>query len=237
MGKVFRDGASVAIIGRPSVGKSSLFNRLLMSDRSIVSDTPGTTRDFLEESVIMNGTLIRLFDTAGLRTPENEVEADGISKTMNIIESSDVVLLVVDTTQEDTTEKDLRSLPVEKIQIVKNKIDLGAQQKTSNRNEIGISATTGEGLNELRQAILKAVQGDVPSDELGHFVSSSRHQEALSKCKNLIEQSIASLRAGLTAEFVSLDLRLAVEVLSEITGEVTTEDILNAIFSKFCIGK
>jgi tRNA modification GTPase len=237
IGKVLRSGASVAIVGRPNVGKSSLFNGLLMVNRSIVSHVPGTTRDFLEESVAIDGTTIRLFDTAGMRKSYDEVEVEGIARTRSIIESSDVVVLVVDSTQEDTAEDDLRDLPIDNVLITRSKVDLIGLQKSSSRNELMVSAKTGEGLGELRQAILKAVHQSPTGQESDYFVSSSRHLEALGKCRNMIVQSMASQRSGFTAEFVSMDLRLAVDALSEITGEVTTEDILNGVFSKFCIGK
>jgi tRNA modification GTPase len=237
IGKVIRDGASVAIVGRPNVGKSSLFNALLMINRSIVSRVPGTTRDFLEESIAINGTMIRLFDTAGIRKSFDDIEADGIARTRSIIESSDVVVLVVDSTQVDTTEEDLRELPVGKVLITKNKADLTGRQKPSSTKELVISAKTGEGLNELREAISKAVHQSPASEGSDYFVSSNRHLDAIVKCRDMIARSIASLRSGLTAEFISMDLRVAVDALSEITGEVTTEDIINGVFSRFCIGK
>jgi tRNA modification GTPase len=236
-GKFLRDGTSVAIVGRPNVGKSSLFNALLMTNRSIVSRTAGTTRDFLEESVVVNGVLIRLFDTAGLRKSPDEIEAEGISRTKGIIDSSDVILLVVDSTQEDTSEEDLQALPVGKVLVVKNKIDIAVPLCLSSRIEFNVSAATGEGLLELRQGILEAVHLGSASLETGHFVSSSRHVEALRRCKKLILQSISSSISGLTAEFIAIDLRSAIDALSEITGDVTTDDILNEIFSSFCIGK
>ena len=237
IGKVFRDGASVAIVGRPNVGKSSLFNGLLMNNRSIVSRVPGTTRDFLEEAVDIDGTLIRLFDTAGLRKSSDEVEVEGIARTRSIVESSDVVVLVVDSTQEDTQEDDLRELPVNRVLIARNKIDLTGLQKSPSQDELMVSAKTGAGLDELRQAILKAVHRRPTDEGSEYFVSSSRHLEALVRCRDMIVQSIASLGSGLTAEFVTMDLRLAIDSLSEVTGEITTEDILNEVFSRFCIGK
>jgi tRNA modification GTPase len=237
IGKVIRDGASVAIVGRPNVGKSSLFNSLLMINRSIVSSVPGTTRDFLEESIAVDGTMIRLFDTAGIRKSFDDIEAEGIARTRSIIESSDVVVLVVDSTQEDTTEEDLRELPVGKVLITKNKADLAGRQKPSSTKELVISAKTGEGLNELREAILKTVHQSPASEGSDYFVSSNRHLDAIVKCRDMIARSIASLRSGLTAEFISMDLRVAVDALSEITGEVTAEDIINGVFSRFCIGK
>lgn len=237
IGRVLKDGASVAIVGRPNVGKSSLFNALLMANRAIVSRTPGTTRDFLEESIAIDGTLIRLFDTAGLRSSFDEVEAEGISRTRGIIESSDVVLLVVDSSQEDTSEDDLLTLPVDRSMIVHNKIDLASPKKTPGRPGFNVSATTCDGLHELRQGILERIHAGLASEENGYFVSSSRHVEVLERCRKLIIQSLGTLKSGLTPEFVSMDLRLAVGAISEITGEVTTDDILNGIFSKFCIGK
>jgi len=237
IGKVLRDGASVAIVGRPNVGKSSLFNSLLMVNRSIVSHVPGTTRDFLEESFEIDGTSIRLFDTAGMRESGDAVEAEGIARTRSIISSSDVVVLVVDLTEEDTTEEDLRVLPGDKVLIARNKADLSIPQNTAHVNELVVSAKTGEGLRELRQAISKAVHHTPAGEGSDYFVSSRRHLDSLVRCRDKVRHSVDSLVSGMTAEFVSMDLRLAIDAISEITGEITTDDILNEVFSKFCIGK
>jgi tRNA modification GTPase len=237
IGKVLRDGASVAIVGRPNVGKSSLFNSLLMTNRSIVSHVPGTTRDFLEESFAIDGTSIRLFDTAGMRESSDEVESEGIVRTRSIISTSDVVVLVVDLTQADTAEADLRELPAEKVVIARNKVDLSSPKKPLGRNELIVSAKTGEGLSELRQAIWRSVHLNSVGEGSDHFLSSTRHLGSLVRCRDKVLRSVDSLASGMTAEFVSLDLRLAIDAISEITGEVTTDDILNEVFSKFCIGK
>lgn len=242
IGKVIRDGASVAIVGRPNVGKSSLFNRLLMSNRSIVSTIPGTTRDFVEESVVLDGNLIRLTDTAGLRAAGDEVEAEGILRTREAVKNADLVLLVLDATEEPTIDDDMEIIANDvqqgsKILVAQNKVDRLPANRTRQFDCVSVSALTGEGVDELRERLRRLVTGDPETQDSQVFVCSARQVESIQGCLKHINDGLRSLQSGMSSEFVAADLRLATESLSEITGEVTTDEILNTIFSRFCIGK
>jgi tRNA modification GTPase len=233
-GRVIRDGVSVAIIGRPNVGKSSLFNRLLVSNRSIVSATPGTTRDFLEEATMLGGTLVKLVDTAGLRSSSDEVEVEGMRRTREAVRTADVVLLVQDATQPWTAEEDLKMLGEvvggrAEVLVAGNKIDL-TNGRAVGPGHIPVSALTGDGMAELRDKIQEhALKGQL-SDESGMVVSSSRQVEALAACMRHLQEATDSITAGLTAEFVAADVRLAADSLAGVTGEITTDEVLNNDF-------
>jgi tRNA modification GTPase len=242
LGRRMRDGASVTIVGRPNVGKSSLFNRLLMEDRSIVSSSPGTTRDFLEESVAINGMEVRLFDTAGLRVSADAVEADGVQRTKSVIRSSDLVVLVTDSSTESTASADLLEISSEvssgtKVLVVGNKMDLGIVKAARNPIQIYISAVTGEGVQSLRNGIFEGLVSDCTGGEPDYCLSSSRHCEVLGRCIRHANTARRSLQDGTPIEFVCSEIRIAVNAIGEISGEITTDDILNTIFSRFCIGK
>jgi tRNA modification GTPase len=241
-GKIVHEGLTLAIVGRPNVGKSSLFNRLVERERAIVTATPGTTRDLVTETVSLGGIPIRLVDTAGIRRALDEAESIGIQKSLEALADADLVLVVVDATQpispEDTTLLD----QVEKRAaiVVQNKADL-APASTPSRNgdkpTIHTSAITGQGIAELRNAILSHVIGDAGASSESGFLTNARHQK-------LVQDSITALEAATTAtnnriphEMILLDLYTALKALDEITGATTTDDILNLIFSRFCIGK
>jgi tRNA modification GTPase len=242
-GKIVHEGLTLAIVGRPNVGKSSLFNRLVERERAIVTATPGTTRDLVTETVSLGGIPIRLVDTAGIRRALDEAESIGIQKSLEALADADLVLVVVDATQpispEDTTLLD----QVEKRAaiVVQNKADLAPPSSSPSGNgdkpTIHTSAITGQGIAELRDAILSHVTGDAgPSSESG-FLTNARHQK-------LVQDSITALDAATTAannriphEMILLDLYTSLKALDEITGATTTDDILNLIFSRFCIGK
>ncbi|MBM2840489.1 MAG: tRNA modification gtpase trme [Bacteroidetes bacterium] len=241
-GRLIRDGASVVIVGRPNVGKSSLFNRLLMSNRSIVSSKPGTTRDFLEESILLDGTLIKLVDTAGLRVANDDVEAEGIARTREAVRGADLVVLVIDATEEPTLKDDLETIADElrqdaRVVVALNKVDRLTGSPLEVSNSVPVSALTGEGIEELKERISKLVTGDIGSQDSEVFICSNRHNESIQNCLNHVVNGLKSIEAGMTGEFVAADLRLASESLSEVTGEITTDEILNEVFSKFCIGK
>ena len=241
-GRLIRDGASVVIVGRPNVGKSSLFNRLLMSNRSIVSSKPGTTRDFLEESILLDGMLIKLVDTAGLRAANDDVEAEGIARTREAVRGADLVVLVIDATEEPTLKDDLETITDElrqdaRVVVALNKVDRLRGSPLEVSNSVPVSALTGEGIEELKERISKLVTGDIGSQDSEVFICSNRHNELIQNCLNHVVNGLKSIEAGMTGEFVAADLRLASESLSEVTGEITTDEILNEVFSKFCIGK
>ena len=249
-GRIFRDGILVVIAGAPNAGKSSLFNALLQSDRAIVTPTPGTTRDFIEESIAIEGIAVRLVDTAGLRETQDEIERAGVVRTESVLKGADVILLVVDATSTaalgETTGGILDAGPEQHRIAVLNKIDIlklsnqhagQARMREEESWDVRVSARTGEGIEELRKAIVESVVHDAGSREDEVVVTSRRHQDALERAVRGLTSARTSHLAGSAIEFVAFDVREAINALAEITGEVTSEDVLNTIFAKFCIGK
>jgi tRNA modification GTPase len=255
VGRFFRDGVKVVILGRPNVGKSSLLNALLNENRAIVTDVPGTTRDTIEESITIDGVLFRLVDTAGLRQPVDLVEREGIQRAEQQIETADLVLFVFDLSQVlDNSE--LRQAQNaqgsaesfwEKCIVVLNKCDLvtnGEAGLCTSADLPGVSrivklsALTHDGLDTLKRLLVEQVIGKrLATDDSGLTVTNIRHQEALKKAIGNLELALKSLESGESEEFISVDLRNALDFLGEIIGTVTSEDVLNNIFKKFCIGK
>ena len=238
-GKIVHEGMTLAIVGRPNVGKSSLFNRLVERERAIVTATPGTTRDLVTEAVAIGGIPLRLIDTAGIRDSQDEAETLGIQKSREAMADADLVLVVVDASQAlNAEDRELvAQIAGRKAILVENKADLGGEPRGAQISAVRTSALTGKGIAELRQEILRHVQGgDAPQAETA-FLTNLRHQR-------LVEQSLSSLSAAGQAvdgkvphEMVLLDLYAALRALDEITGATTTDDILNLIFGTFCIGK
>jgi tRNA modification GTPase len=247
-GKIVHEGLTLAIVGRPNVGKSSLFNRLVERERAIVTATPGTTRDLVTETVAIGGIPVRLVDTAGIRHALDEAESIGIRKSMEALADADLVLVVFDASEEQTKEDEdlLAQAQNRPVIVVENKCDLDRERSkipTSSKIRqkwgtpvIFTSALTSEGLPELRAEILSHIGGDMGTHEAG-FLTNVRHA-------GLIKDSLAALGAAQTAvankiphEMLLLDLYSALRPLDAITGATTTDDILNLIFSTFCIGK
>jgi tRNA modification GTPase len=247
-GKIVHEGLTLAIVGRPNVGKSSLFNRLVERERAIVTATPGTTRDLVTETVAIGGIPVQLVDTAGLRQALDEAESIGIRKSMEALADADLVLVVFDASEELTEEdEELLAQAAQRAAIVvENKCDLNREgSKIPTSPKIGekwgtqvifTSALTGEGLPELRAEILNHIGGDMGTHEAG-FLTNVRHS-------GLIKDSLGFLGAAQTAvtnkvphEMLLLDFYNALRPLDAITGATTTDDILNLIFSTFCIGK
>jgi tRNA modification GTPase len=247
-GKIVHEGLTLAIVGRPNVGKSSLFNCLVERERAIVTATPGTTRDLVSETVAIGGIPVKLVDTAGIREALDEAESIGIQKSMEALADADLVLVVVDASQERTTEDEelLDQAKSRPFLVVENKCDLrvGKIPTSPNLGEkwgthipVWTSALTGEGIGELRAQILKHIGGQVGVQGESGFLTNVRHE-------GLIKDSLAALDAAETAvdakiphEMLLLDLYNALRPLDAITGATTTDDILNLIFSTFCIGK
>ena len=241
-GKMVHEGLTLAIVGRPNVGKSSLFNRLVERERAIVTATPGTTRDLVTETVALGGVPIKLVDTAGIRHSADEAESIGIRKSYEALSEADLVLVVLDSTQGISSEdKELLASCVDGRGLaVANKTDLapGALLALGSARVFKTSAITGEGIDALRAAILDQVSGGAAQSEREPgFLTNVRHQR-------LVEESLSSLAAATHAaerkiphEMIMLDLYGALRPLDAITGETTTDDILNLIFSSFCIGK
>lgn len=240
-GKLVHEGITLAIVGRPNVGKSSLFNRLVERDRAIVTATPGTTRDLVSETVAIAGIPIHLIDTAGIRDAQDEAELMGIQKSMEALADADLVILVTDASQpnHEGDEKLLRLMENRATILVENKADLAIASSSApvGRVKVRTSAITGNGVVELRDAILRQAGGEIGPRLTSGFLTNTRHQ-------GLVKQSLAALDAADNAvarstphEMLLLDLYGALRPLDEITGATTADDILNLIFSRFCIGK
>ncbi|HWN08820.1 MAG TPA: tRNA uridine-5-carboxymethylaminomethyl(34) synthesis GTPase MnmE [Pyrinomonadaceae bacterium] len=242
-GHLLRDGIKVAIVGRPNVGKSSLFNKLLRLDRAIVTDVPGTTRDSLTESINLQGIPVSLTDTAGIRKTGDKIEAIGVERTHRAIADADLLLVVIDGSTELSSE-DLVVLEQSKEAqhvVAVNKSDLGHRSEVG--NEIGseskvvhLSALTGEGLDSLAAAILEPF-GRVDSEDAGFLITDSRHYDLLRRAEESVGEAVGLLNDHAGEELVLVGLHNALKFLGEITGETTTEDLLSEIFSTFCIGK
>jgi len=245
-GEIIKEGVKLAIVGRPNVGKSSLFNALVGYERAIVSEYQGTTRDFLEESINLNGVPIKLLDTAGLRKTEDKIEQIGIQKAEEKLEEADIVLFVFDAS-EGLTEEDLKIY--EKIKdknhiIVGNKADLIKDKRTiDNIKEkyyfndiIFISSKTKENINQLEKLILEKV-GLTDYNETEIYINL-RHYNLLKQSKEKLEELLKNLEEIFNfKEILMLDIREAEKYLEEVIGEITTEDVLGNIFNRFCIGK
>jgi tRNA modification GTPase len=242
-GRLLRDGARVVIFGRPNVGKSSLLNRLLKEDRAIVTAVPGTTRDIIEEAIDVDGMRIYLVDTAGIRETDDLLEREGIRRSRSAQKDADLQLVVIDGSTE-LTEDDRRLIDeasVGKHMIVINKADLprmiAPPAMGSDTVCVALSAKTGEGVDDLRVAIRSALVGGGADTTDGVMVTNVRHQAALERAMESLSQAKRSVGQRMADEFVAVDVRAAAEALGEITGAITTDEILEQIFSTFCIGK
>jgi tRNA modification GTPase len=245
-GHVFREGIAAIIVGRPNVGKSSLMNRLLDRERSIVTTVPGTTRDFIEETVNIKGVPLRLIDTAGLHDTEDALEAMGIKFTRKRLDEADIVLFMVDSsiplTQEDS--KIYHLVQGRKGILVVNKIDLKPHQPIqemvepfSDLQRVEISALYNQGMEDLKSAIFRAVTDQKGPADLPGIVPNIRHKMAIERAVTASREAAEGFRTGRPAELVAIDLKDALDSLGEIIGVTTTEDILDQIFGRFCIGK
>jgi tRNA modification GTPase len=242
-GHLLRDGIKTAIVGRPNVGKSSLFNRLLGLERAIVTDIAGTTRDSISEQFNLRGIPISLTDTAGLRTAGDRIEEIGVERTRRAMADADLIIVVVDGSvdlcPEDMTV--LSQVDAARHIVAINKSDLpaapGLQRNLDHASPlVHVSALTGEGLVDLSAAILGAFNG-VDAEAVGFLVTDSRHYDLLRRAEGSLFQSQESLSDGASEELVLVGLHNALKFLGEITGETTNENILAEIFSTFCIGK
>lgn len=245
LGNVIKNGVTTVIAGRPNAGKSTLLNALLNEERAIVSDIPGTTRDTIEENLNINGILFRLIDTAGIREANDVIEKMGVERTMEKIGSSSQLLYVFDVNEMTVkeVEDDLSRLSrdASKLIIVANKIDKGLPagnvfDTSALPSVVYVSSLKRENMEALRQMMFAKIAGDQVSLESA-VVTSVRHAEALKKTKSVLSEVTDSIRRKESGELTALHLRSALQHLGEITGEVTTDDLLENIFSKFCIGK
>ena len=251
-GRLVQEGVSVALAGRTNAGKSSLFNLLLKQDRSIVSDLPGTTRDYLEATVDIGGMPVRLFDTAGLCPAEHgsaggPIEEEGIRRSRDVMAAADLVLYVLDATEGMSNKDERRISEIGKqtpIVLVWNKTDLTTADPPD--KAVPVSALTGDGLNELNERIFLVVAGEgsvgdggclTGASPSGVVIDSARQHHLLTRALESVQQTRASLGQGMPVDVLAVDLQDAINVIGEITGEVATEEILDTMFGSFCVGK
>jgi tRNA modification GTPase len=247
LGNVLKNGIPVAIAGRPNAGKSTLLNALLNEERAIVSDIPGTTRDTIEDQITINGVGFRFIDTAGLRDTDDVIEKIGVDRALRTIDKSSAVIYLFDPHQ--LTEKELE-IELEEVKqhtstsqmiLTANKVDTGTEQAIrakfpNHKNLLCISAKQKVGLDTLRQHLLTLFDlNKLTSTDV--IVSNARHAEALRQAAEALEKVKFGLESGLPGDLLALDIRFAIEVLGNITGKVTNEDLLTNIFTRFCIGK
>lgn len=243
MGRIMREGLSVLILGKPNVGKSSLLNLLLGESRAIVTDIPGTTRDTIEENLVLGGIPLRLIDTAGVRDSDDPVEVEGIARARAKIASADLILLVVDGSRplDDQDRLALSACRDCKTLLVCNKTDLPQSSLPSEWTALPtvfLSCRSGDGLSLLRDSIVTLLGGSLQGDLAQEVVfSDRRHRDALLRSRQSLMRFQSALSEGLSPEFPALDLREALDFLGEILGRTTPDDILDRIFSRFCIGK
>ena len=226
-GNLVREGLQLAIVGRPNVGKSSLFNRLLEKDRAIVTDIPGTTRDAISETAAIDGIPVKLVDTAGIRESEDLVETLGVGRSYQAMADADVTLVVIDGPLTDEDRGVLSRVSGRHI-LVANKCDLGFHAPG-----LRVSALTGQGIDELRQAIVP--EASLASEE--GFITSIRHERLLQEACEYLDHAFEAIEARIPHEALLIDLYSALAPIDAITGATTADDILNRIFSTFCIGK
>ncbi len=243
-GNVLKNGISVAIAGKPNAGKSSLLNTLLNEDKAIVSDIPGTTRDSIEDSLVIDGINFRFTDTAGLRETKDIIESKGIEKTKEKINNARVLIYLFDSNDTTFSEisSDLKTFKRKDLSVllVRNKIDIkNTNQKLITELEkfelIEISANNSESVSLLKKRLVNEI--NILNPYTDTVISNSRHYEALMKALKAIEEVNIGLKSDISGDLLSIDIRKSIEHLAEITGEITNDDVLGNIFANFCIGK
>jgi len=243
-GKIIKDGIKTAIIGKPNVGKSSILNSLLREDRAIVTHIPGTTRDIIEEVININGIPLLLVDTAGIRNTDDIVENIGVEKSKELINSADLILYVIDTSRE-IDEEDYRIYDIintDKVIGILNKIDIKKDIDLTKfpkiEKWIEISALSKLGIDNLENEIYKYIMNENVEDSSQKLVITNvRHKSALEKTNEALLNIIETIDMGLPMDLMAVDIKDALDSLSEVTGEISSEDLLDHIFSNFCVGK
>lgn len=234
-GKMIKNGVNVAIVGKPNVGKSSLLNKLVMDEKAIVTPIAGTTRDVIESQLIINGLKFNLYDTAGIHNTEDQIEKIGVDKAKNIIKGADIVLFVKDSDSHDDEDDEVEELlKKHKHLIIVNKCDKLKTFKDS-EDTIHVSALKGENIEKISEKLYALACQD-KAMQAGLMVASERHISALKSAKENIDSALQEID-NFTLDLITIDLNLAYQALGEITGSTTSEEIIDAIFSKFCLGK
>ena len=240
-GRILRSGVAAAIVGKPNVGKSSLLNALAGYERVIVTEVAGTTRDTVEETVMVGGVKLRLIDTAGIRETEDRIEAMGVERSRKAVEQADMVIFVCDgskpLTEEDEAIIDLCCERENAVALI-NKTDLGQAVTPSDlpfMNVIEICAATGDGLDLLADVVAVLFGGESPCD--GSILTNARQYDAIRRADGAIGRALQGLKAGLTPDMVLIDVEEAMEAMGEVTGATVREDITARIFERFCVGK
>lgn len=245
-GKIITEGVNVAILGKPNVGKSSLLNALVGTTRAIVTDIPGTTRDTVEETINVNGIPLKLVDTAGIRQTDDIVEQQGVERSKAVLDRSELLLLMFDASQ-PLNNADLELLQAAestKAILILNKVDLPVVTPSTTllvhapqKRVIETVIPEGKGLDALKSVICEELLGDEWVVGESPIVTNARHQEALRRASEGLGYAIESLENGMPPDLVAVDLRISLDGLGDIVGKTTTEDILDRIFSQFCVGK
>lgn len=245
-GRIIKDGINVAILGKPNVGKSSLFNILVNTARAIVTDIPGTTRDSIDELINIDGIPINLVDTAGIRQTEDIVEQEGVKRSRDIVNKAEFLLLMFDAS-EPLSHADIELLQIansHRAILILNKIDLNTiiqlkdlKNHCPDKQIVPTAITQGKGIDALKTAIKEELLGAEFTMSESIIISNVRHQDALRQATKALDDVIDSLEIEMPPDLVSVDLRICLDALGEIVGKTTTEDILDRIFSQFCVGK
>ena len=243
-GKMIKEGIKTAIVGKPNVGKSSILNSVLREERAIVTHVPGTTRDIIEEIINLNGIPLILVDTAGIRKTEDIVEHLGIEKSKKMMEDADLILFVIDASKK-INEEDMaihEKIKTENVIGIINKIDISENIDISSlhkvKNWIEISAKDNIGIEEMEKKIYSfIVSEDIKENSEKLIITNIRHKTALEKTKDAINNIFETINTGLPMDLIAVDLKEALDSLSEVTGEISSEDLLDHIFKNFCVGK
>tara|TARA_R110000868_G_scaffold259361_13_gene517499 strand:- start:8529 stop:9905 length:1377 start_codon:yes stop_codon:yes gene_type:complete len=242
-GRLVKDGVKTVLIGRPNAGKSTLLNTIVGSDRAIVTEIAGTTRDTIDVDWNYDGLLFKLIDTAGLRETEDIVEAEGVKRSQRAFEQADLVIYLKDLSHPFSEEERKEIATFQKragetpFILIGTKADIEADQEWRTEFDVKISALKGDQISALKKLLKDRALENKHYDASSLLVTSSRHRDALQKAKEQIQAALKSLAMGMTGDFLSIDLRSALNELGTITGEITNEHILDSIFSRFCIGK
>ena len=245
-GKILKDGVKTVIIGKPNTGKSSLLNLILKEERAIVSEYEGTTRDTIEEFITINGVPLKIIDTAGIRNTENNIEKIGVEKALNLAKDADLIIALFDNSKE-LDEEDMKILEIIKDKnaiILLNKIDIDDKKNDENKNIatlnkkiIKISTKNKNGIEELYETISKMYEIKEIENGCETIITNIRHKDLINKAIKETENAVVATERGLTIDVIAVYIKEILEQLGEITGDNVSEDIINEIFSKFCLGK